>query len=251
MFKAIIADARQWRSVLAAISALVDEATFNLTSEGITLRSMDPSHVAMIDIKWPKVAFKEYSSQENLKIRINIGGMLKLLKRVKSEEILELGYNSETRKVNMTISGAVKKNYIIPTLEMAEEETPTPKLDFKSSIKITSNTLREIIEDLQEVSDNINLEANKDCFIASATTSVSSAKIEIEKGSEALIDLNVEESSKSTFNLNYLAEMVKAGSNTSEISNIQFSTNMPIRLEFPLTENGSLSYYLAPRIDTE
>lgn len=251
MFKAIISDARLWRSLLSAISTLVDEATFNLTPKGMTLRSMDPSHVAMVDFEWPSAAFKEYTSEGDVKVRMNLNGMLKLLKRAKSDEMMELGYDPETRKVNMTVQGAIKKAYSIPTLEAKEEETPTPKLELKSKVKLTSGTLREVIEDTQEVSDNVNLETEENRFIVSAATSMSSARFEIKRGSEALIDLVVKEPSKATFNLNYLLEMVKAGSSTSEISTLEFSTNMPLKLEFPLIENGRLSYYLAPRIDAE
>ena len=175
MFKAIISDARLWRSLLSAISTLVDEATFNLTPKGMTLRSMDPSHVAMVDFEWPSAAFKEYTSEGDVKVRMNLNGMLKLLKRAKSDEMMELGYDPETRKVNMTVQGAIKKAYSIPTLEAKEEETPTPKLELKSKVKLTSGTLREVIEDTQEVSDNVNLETEKNRFIVSAATSMSSA----------------------------------------------------------------------------
>ncbi len=251
MFKMVFSDARMWKSLLTAISTLVDEATFNLFPEGLTLRSMDPSHVAMVDFKLPREAFKEYVSDGQVKVRVGLSGMIKLLKRARSEEVLELKYDPEFRKVHMTVLGAVRKQYTLPTLEASEEEAPSPRLEFKSTVKLTSETLREVIEDTQEVSDNVTLETMEDRFIVSATTSLSSARFEIEKGSEALIDLDVKEPSKATFNLNYLSEMVKAGSGTSEISTIQFSTNMPLKLEFPLSENGSLTYYLAPRIEAE
>jgi DNA polymerase III sliding clamp (beta) subunit (PCNA family) len=37
-----------------AISILVDEATFKIDPDGLKLRAMDPSRVAMIDFEWPK-----------------------------------------------------------------------------------------------------------------------------------------------------------------------------------------------------
>jgi proliferating cell nuclear antigen len=81
MFKAKMADAKFLKDMMGAISILVDEATFDLTSEGIKLRAMDPSRVAMVDFEWPKTVFDEYSCGEAMKMCINISEMLKLLRR--------------------------------------------------------------------------------------------------------------------------------------------------------------------------
>ena len=36
----------EWKAVTASIQTLVEEATFDVTPDGITFRAMDPSHVA-------------------------------------------------------------------------------------------------------------------------------------------------------------------------------------------------------------
>jgi len=46
MFKAKMADAKFLKDMMGAISILVDEASFDLTPDGIKLRAMDPSRVA-------------------------------------------------------------------------------------------------------------------------------------------------------------------------------------------------------------
>ncbi len=45
--------------------------------------------------------------------------------------------------------------------------------------------------------------------------------------------------------------MVKAGSALSETATLEFSTNMPIKIEFEISQKGKLAYYLAPRIEVE
>ncbi|HXZ97765.1 MAG TPA: proliferating cell nuclear antigen (pcna) [Candidatus Acidoferrum sp.] len=246
-----MSDAKLWKNLLAAISTLIEEADFNATPDGIKLRSMDPSHVAMVDFEWQKTAFEEYTCQEATKIRVNIASMLKLLKRVGSDEILEMLYDEKTRKLNLTLKGKMMRKFTMPTLDPAQEEVPTPKITFSSKVKLTTSTLRDIIDDVQAVSDNVKLETTPEKLIAAATTELSSAVIELEKASEMLIELDVKEPSKATFNLNYLSEITKAGASTSEIVTVEFSTNMPIRLEFDIPQQGRLSYYLAPRIEAE
>ena len=251
MFKASVSDAKLWKNLLAAISTLIEEADFNATPDGIKLRSMDPSHVAMVDFEWQKTAFEEYTCQEPTKIRVNIASMLKLLKRVGSDEILEMLYDEKTRKLNLTLKGKMMRKFTMPTLDPAQEEVPTPKITFNSKVKLTTSTFRDIIDDVQAVSDNVRLETTPEKLTAAATTELSSAIIELEKASEMLIELDVKEPSKATFNLNYLSEIAKAGATTSEIVTVEFSSNMPIRLEFDIPQQGRLSYYLAPRIEAE
>ena len=46
-----MADAKVLKDAFTAISTILDEATFNIGAEGISLRAMDPSRVAMVDLK--------------------------------------------------------------------------------------------------------------------------------------------------------------------------------------------------------
>jgi len=251
VFKASISDARLWKNLLGAISTLIEEADFNATPEGIKLRSMDPSHVAMVDFEWQRSAFEEYTCEQPRKIRVSIASMLRLLKRVGSDEVLEMLYDDKMRKLNLTLKGKMMRKFTMPTLEPAQEEVPTPKITFNSKVKLTTSILRDIIDDVRAVSDNVRLEATTERLTALAATELSSAVIELDKGSEMLLELDVKERSKATFNLNYLSEITKAGASTSEIVTVEFSSNMPIRLQFEIPQQGRLQYYMAPRLEEE
>jgi len=251
LFQASLSDAKLWRNILTAISTLVEEADFNTSSEGIKLRSMDPSHVAMVDFELPKSAFEKFDCTEPNKIRVNLGSMLKLLKRAKSEETLEISYDNATKKISLILKGRITKRFTLPTLESVEEEVPTPKIVFNSKVKMTAESFRDVVEDAQTISDNVRLETTPDKFLVSTSTELSSANMEIEKGSEAMLEMDVKEPSKATFNLNYLANIIRAGSGMSEIVTMEFSTNMPIKVEFEMPQQGHLLYYLAPRIEAE
>ncbi len=251
MFKAVVQDAKIWKNLLTAISTLIEEADFNTSEEGLKLRSMDPSHVAMVDFEWSKEAFEEYVCDKPTNIRVNITTMLKLLRRSKSEESLEISYDEESKKVDLTLRGKILKKFTMPTLESVEEEVPTPKLSFNARVKLMSETLKEIVEDSETVSDNISFKAKEDKLFVKASSELSNVGMELSKTDGALLELDIKENSDATFNLNYFGEMVKAGSATSEVATIEFSTNMPIRLEFEMSQQGKLMYYLAPRIEAE
>jgi proliferating cell nuclear antigen len=251
MFKLKVADAKLLRDMVTTISILVDEATFKIDPEGLKLRAMDPSRVAMIDFEWPKTVFEEYACNEPLKMCINISELLKLLKRASKDEVLELSLDEKSSRLQVKIIGKYTRDFTMPTLEAQEEEVPTPKLTFSVRAKTVTDGLSQAIEDAQLVSDHVRIEADPEKLVFNATGDLMGATITLPKGSDTLLELEVKEPSKATFSLSYLFEIIKAASAISDIATLEFSKDMPIKLDFQQTKEGKLTFYLAPRIETE
>ena len=251
MFKLKVADAKLLRDIVTSVSILVDEATFKLDPDGLKLRAMDPSRVAMVDFELPKTVFDEYVCDASAKMCVNVGELLKLLKRAGKDEAAELSLDDKTGRLRVAIAGRYSRNFTMPTLEASEEEAPAPKLSFNVRAKATADGLSQAIEDAQLVSDHVRLEADPEKLVFNAAGDIMGATITILKGSDALLELEVKEPSKATFALNYLTEIIKAASATSEIVTLEFSSDMPIRLDFQQVKGGKLTFYLAPRIETE
>jgi proliferating cell nuclear antigen len=251
MFKIKVADAKLLRDMITSISILVDEATFKIEPEGLKLRAMDPSRVAMVDFEWPKTVFDEYICSEQTKMCINISELLKLLKRAGKGETVELGLDEKTGRLQVKIVGKYTRSFTMPTLEASEEEVPTPKLTFNVKVKATTEGLSQAIEDAQLVSDHVKVEADQEKLGLNASGDLMGAEITLLKGSDTILDLEAKEPSKATFSLSYLSEIIKAASATSDIATLEFSSDMPIRLDFQQAKEGRLTFYLAPRIETE
>ncbi len=251
MFKLKVAGAKLLRDMLASISILVDEATFKLDQESIQLRAMDPSRVAMIDFEWPKTIFDEYTCTEPARMCVNITELLKLLKRAGKDETLELSLDEKTGQLLVSITGKYTRNFTMPTLEASEEEVPTPKITFNARVKATTEGLARAIEDAQLVSDHVKIEAYPEKIVFNASGDLMGATITLQKGNDAILELEVKEQQKAIFSLSYLTEIVKAASATSDIATLEFSSDMPIRMDFHQAREGKLTFYLAPRIETQ
>lgn len=251
MFKIKMAQAKLWKNLVGSISTLVEEGTFTFNENRIKLRAMDPSHVAMVDIDWPKTLFDEYICETETKVCINISEMLKFLRHIKSNESIEISFNPKDARLNIVLSTRYKRSFNMSTLEPIGEEIPTPKISFNARARLASTCLIEAINDASIVSDHIQFEAKKEKLVMHASGDIGEVSVEVDEESEELLNLEVRENSKSTFNLNYLIDSVKAASNVSDIVTLEFSTNMPLRLNFELPQDGRLHYYLAPRIDSD
>ena len=99
MFVAKFDDAKTWQALIGAISALVDEANFEVSPQGMTLRAMDPSRIAMVDFELPKSAFSNFECDEEVRIGINMDEMEKIVKRAGSGNSLALGLNREKNQL--------------------------------------------------------------------------------------------------------------------------------------------------------
>jgi len=101
------------------------------------------------------------------------------------------------------------------------------------------------------VSDHVRIEMDNEKMTMRATGDLMGATVELKKGSDALLDLEAKEPSKATFSLSYLSEIIKTATATSDIATLEFSTDMPIRIDFQQPKEGKLTFYLAPRIEVE
>ncbi|UCH02815.1 MAG: DNA polymerase sliding clamp, partial [Candidatus Bathyarchaeota archaeon] len=151
-----------------------------------------------------------------------------------------------TARLNLILRSKYTRTFSMATLEATSEEAPTPKLSFNATIKVTTKFMKNAIEDASSISDNVQLKVTNERFVLHSKGDLGSVLIEVENGSEEVLSLDVKEVAKATFNLKYLSDMIRAASNISDIVTVAFSTNMPIKLNFGLPQQGKLQYYLAP-----
>lgn len=247
-----IADVQLFKNILSAVATIIDEATFQLDTYGLKLTVMDPSRVAMIDLVWAKSNFEEFECNEPTKLCFNIGQLLKLIKGAgkgdKIEIVEELG-----GKLRVTIAGKYSRSFTMLLLEAAIEEVPVPKIAFNVKAKVTVESLSRVIDDARLVSDHIKIEAMLDKLVFKAAGDLMEATMTFEKGSDALLEYETKETEqRAVFGLTYLQDIVKSASALSDLATVEFSKDMPVKLDFhqPNPDN-KLIFYMAPRIEPE
>ena len=248
MFEVEVSGIEPFRSLVKALAAIIAEGCFNIDGERIRLLAMDSSHVAMVDFELPGAFFDRYICEGELRLSIRIGEFLKFLDRVERDERVKISLDEErARLVIQCRREGHSRRFTMPVLEPLEEEAPQPKILFKSSARILTQSLRQAIGDSALVSENVKIEVTEDMLRMSAVGDIGSTFSEWERGSDELLDLMSEEDSGATFTLSYLRDIVNAASMSSEVATLELSTDMPIKMDFELP-HGRLVYYLAPCI---
>ena len=133
-------------------------------------------------------------------------------------------------------------------IESSSSSTPLPKLSFNSKIVLTGSAFDRVLSDIQVVSEYITLHTDTTRVEFSGKGDSGEAEIVLESGSEGLEDLNVKDTSTATYSLDYLSKITKAiGAVGSSIA-AEYSSKMPLRLEFRVANIGRIHFYLAPRV---
>ncbi|MEW5841008.1 MAG: proliferating cell nuclear antigen (pcna) [Thermoproteota archaeon] len=238
----------EWKAVASAISTLVDEATFEATAEGISFRGMDPSHIALIDIYWPSHAFEKYECDSVVKFGIRVDEFSKLVKRADKKDTVEVSLGDNDSMLHVRMQNGYRREYKTRLIESSASSTPLPKLNFNSKAVLTAVAFDKVLSDVQVVSEFISIESKSGRIDFAGRGDSGEASITLEAGNEGLEELAVKEDSKATYSLDYLSKITKAVMAMGGSVAAEYSTKMPLRLEFKIANVGRIHFYLAPRV---
>ena len=251
-FRLRIASAKELANLLKAVAVLADEPTIIFTEDGLRIRSMDTSKIAMVDFFIGRSVFDEYEVDGGEStICVSLPDVLKLLRKVRKGEPAELSLDETTGRVRLTLRGKYTRSFTMPRLEFVETVPPELKLALTARAFLDAKELRKAVEEVGLIGNFVKLTVDNNGLMLNAESDVSSAKIEFSKTCEAMIDLEVKEPTKAVYDADYLAKLLKAGTALADIVEVKLATDKPLKLEFRLPYEATLVYWLAPRVDVE
>src|SRR3989338_493679 len=229
--------------IVGIISELVIEVRLKVNKEGMSLTAIDPANVAMVYFKIPTDLFSEFLVDKEEILGINLESLKAVLRRCGPGSSLTLEKFENTLKLG--IQDRIRRDFTLALMEIESEEKEMPEWEFKSVIKMDSESFVEVIEDCSVVADACTFHAEPNKFTVEARGPLNSAKAEF---SPDEVEIHSDTSS-ARFSLEYLNKFIKGGRISSRVT-INFSDNHPMRINFP-TGNVILSFILAPRIEQD
>ncbi|OGS44215.1 MAG: proliferating cell nuclear antigen (pcna) [Euryarchaeota archaeon RBG_13_57_23] len=233
------------KEVVNVISTLVDEAKFTLNAEGLTIRAVDPAHIAMVDLKLGKEAFEEFKADES-EIGLDIDKLNQFLKLARADDIVEIKHDEDKRRLNIVVGDITRRMSLIDTTGMSDPKVPSLNLPAKLTVKV--DDLVQGIKASETVSDHIALVASQESFEMTCEGDLD--QVSWKKSKKDLEELDTPSSVRSLFPLEYFANMLKAVSSGSSVT-MFLGNDYPVKVEFKIAGGkGEVSYLLAPRIES-
>jgi proliferating cell nuclear antigen len=235
-------DPRFLANLISIISELVTEVRIKVSKEGMSLTAIDPASVAMVYFNMPAELFSKFEVDQEEVLGVNLDNLKAVLRRCgmgssltieRQENVLKLGINDK-----------IKRDFTLALIDVEGEDKEMPKWEFKSVVKMNSQSFVDAIEDCLVVSDACTFIAEPNRFVVEAK-GLHSARAEFSSDEVELYS----DSSTARFSLEYLNKFIKGAKIANKVE-LNFSDNHPMRINFP-SGKVLLSFVLAPRVEQE
>ena len=245
MFKAELR-ADTLKGLVNIISTLIDEVKFTVTPDGMSLKAVDPAHVAMVELIVEKEAFETYEADET-ELGVDLDKVKDVLKLAGSGDIISMEQDSDRGRLVFKVGNITRRMNLVDTSSINDPRVP--EFDLKATVKVPVTELQRGIKASESISDHITLIAGDDMFELLCEGDTDSADLKL-NASETVV-INSPEKAGSTFPLDYFSNLVKAIP-SDVIVTIKLDDDYPVEIDFKLADDkGSVRYLLAPRIEND
>jgi proliferating cell nuclear antigen len=245
MFKAKV-KADVLKTMLDAVSTLVDEAKIQVTPEGLNLKAVDPAHVAMVDLSLGKKAFVEFKATD-MDMGVDLDKLKDILKLAGSSDTIDIEYKEDSHRLVFKVGHITRRMALVDTANLGDPKVPN--LNLPNQVTLLANELQQGIKASEAVSDHIALVANGKSFELVADGDTDQVHLQLSDGE--LIKIQAPDKSRSLFSLDYFSNMAKVVKPTDPVT-LHLGTDYPVKIEFAIADgSGHITYLLAPRIESE
>ena len=234
------------KGIIDVTAPLVNEVKLNISSKGISLRAVDPAHVAMVDLVVNKKAFDEYKADDQ-ELGIDIDKLGSIMRLSSTGDTVNLEYDEKANRLIVTIGNLVRKMALIDTAGMPDPKMPN--LNLPAKVMLKASELTKGVRASESISDHLALSINTDSFELFAEGDTDTVNLKLSK--DLVEEIKTTEVCKSLFSIDYFSNMIKPVK-SDEVITIMLGTDNPTRVEFDIADKkGHVIYLLAPRIESE
>ena len=234
---------RIFKESFDSISRIVDEITLIIDTEGLKLTTLDRSHTTFIIMELDKTVFDEFECTTPEKICIDVNEFMKVLRNVKSNDILRL--NVDEGNFIVTFIGDATRKFKLRLIDNDYEPQVPPKISHPVKISIPSTILTDALKDMSIFSDKLQFLINENYLHIRSDGEFGDTNTEYLHGE------NILTTACSTFGIDKLTDILRSSKFSNEME-LELGDDMPLKLTLKLpTGDGILQYLLAPRIEEQ
>lgn len=240
-FSATLKATKEFKSCLSAIQLIIEDATFEVTQEGIKCKGIEPSNICYMSIDLPKDKFVEYECDTDSKFTVRTNELMEIVKRAKNGDEITLEMDGKLNALQIYINR--KKHYVLPLL-VIEKETPNPNFKLQSRTSLKFADFAEYVKDIKVIAENFVVETDGDKLKLSGKGDSGHVDMEV----DGTVTQKEEGVLRGEYMLEFLFNTIKTISGGFETVILEHGHNLPLKLTFDSADTGTLVYVQAPKV---
>src|SRR5207302_10549466 len=216
------------KEVVDVVSTLVDDAKLTVGKDSITVKAVDPAHVAMVDLSLDRGAFEAYKADE-CELGVDMDKMKEILRLAKGGETISFSHDEDKNRLVVTVGNTTRRMALVDTAGMSDPKVPS--LNLPAKLVVRTDELRQAIRASESISDHIALKASPDGFEIVSEGDTDNVSHMVPK--DLLEELQAKEAVRSLFPLDYFSNMVKAISSAPTVT-LYLGSDYPVKIEFKI-----------------
>ncbi|KAF7488864.1 Proliferating cell nuclear antigen [Sarcoptes scabiei] len=265
MFEAKLQKGVLLKKILDAIKELVNEASWECTSSGMSLQAMDTSHVSLVAVNLNSDGFGKFRCDRNMVLGMNLVNLSKILKCAGNDDTITIKAADSDDKIQLIFEAPNEyevSQYEIKLMNLDAEYLGIPDTNYNVTVKMPATKFQRICRDLSQIGDAVTISCTKSGVEFRASGDLGNGSITLNQNSsidkpEEEVTIAMQEPLTQTFALKYLNQFTKATPLCVQVS-LSLSPDVPLVVEYkvmnedkddPDGDIGNIRYYLAPKID--
>lgn len=227
--------------------------TLHFTKNGISIKGMDNSHIALYNVNICCDWFSSYEfEEENFNITVNSMQFSNIISSSNDAKLLEIIYTSNNPDyLNINFKQEINNFYYEICLTDNDQETlDVPSTEYDFDFTINSKLLSDIINKISLMGDTLNICCDMENIYFNGSSSGETGKLKISVDTEKLENYSITEGEELDidFSLKHISKLCLT-TKLSESIDISASNDYPIKIQynFDANKNNNVIFYIAPK----
>lgn len=259
-FKICDKKAETFVQIFQHIKLLSDTITLQLNSDKLYVQGTDHGCISIFQININKEWFDEYLFKDNDKNNYEISLYSPIFYKILNTRtdnhciLFEIDkYDQVSLYLNSSNNNDCNKSFNLPLIDVESELMEIPPYNYDLSCTINSKQFKTYIDELSQFGDSIDISHEKELILSTNNndyaSDMGSMKITIKSENlENISKSNEKDNLSYSFSLKKIQSMCQFWKLSKNVT-IDFKNNYPMKLQYNLSDQDYVSFYLAPKIE--
>lgn len=232
--RVVLESADTFLKVFSSLDELCDSANVIFGEDGISISSMDSSHVCLVAVKFAKEYFEEYTISSTTVVGIKVSNLVRVLKCIEGSVLFEC---SDDEFFVMTQND----KYNLKTVDIDSDEMDIPNMDVEVEITADSSVLQKYIKNIASFGDTVEFKTMDNEIIMKTSGDIGTVELRVDQ------PVTIHGTMSASFASRYLVTFMKAA-NISKQIRVNLHSELPVMFSYEFAENSFIKFFLAPKI---